>query len=136
MIVEPVRRLSAAALYTHAKYRRRVFEGAPSAAAAVTDWVDNYQAAKGIAGLEFGRRHAHDQASGSGKAKIELGEVKSDQGRQHRSWRPPARRNDRQEAVLIATGSRYHKIEARASENRHITPAVCTTATCDGALPG
>ena len=100
--------------------------------AAITDLVDNYPGfEKGVAGLELAQK-LQAQAERFG-AKIELGEVT---GLEPDGKKIKVHTSDGEilaKAVLIATGSDYHKVGV-PGEEEYYGRGVHYCATCDGAF--
>ncbi|MEO8784948.1 MAG: FAD-dependent oxidoreductase [Candidatus Saccharimonadales bacterium] len=125
--------LAAAVYTTREDIETLLFEkGVIGGLAAITDWVDNYPGfAKGLAGLELAEA-LRQQAERFG-AQIELGEVTkiSDEG--HYKRLETTSGDMLAEAVLIATGSDYKKINV-PGEQEYYAHGVHYCATCDGAF--
>jgi thioredoxin reductase (NADPH) len=125
--------LAAAVYTTREDIETLLFEkGVIGGLAAITDWVDNYPGfAKGLAGLELAEA-LRQQAERFG-AQIELGEVTKiiDEGQYKRLQTTSG--DMLAEAVLIATGSDYKKINV-PGEQEYYARGVHYCATCDGAF--
>ncbi len=125
----------AAAIYTTREKIDTVLleKGVIGGLAAITDMVDNYPGfEKGIEGLKLAQK-LQAQAERFG-AKIELGEVKGLKEEGDRIRVETLNNGDYlAKAVLIATGSDYHKIGV-PGETEYYGRGVHYCATCDGAF--
>ncbi len=124
----------AAAVYTTREKIDTVLleKGVIGGLAAITDMVDNYPGfEKGIEGLKLaGKLQAQAERFG---AKIELGEVKSLEKDGDRIRVETYDGDYLAKAVLIATGSDYHKLGI-PGEKEYYGRGVHYCATCDGAF--
>lgn len=124
----------AAAVYTTREKIDTVLleKGVIGGLAAITDMVDNYPGfEKGIEGLKLAEK-LQAQAERFG-AKIELGEVKTLKEEGDRVRVETFDGDYLAKAVLIATGSDYHKIGV-PGEKEYYGRGVHYCATCDGAF--
>lgn len=124
----------AAAVYTTRENIDTVLleKGVIGGLAAITDMVDNYPGfEKGIEGLELAQK-LQAQAERFG-AKIELGEVKGIKEEGDRVRVETFEGDYLAKAVLIATGSDYHKLGV-PGEKEYYGRGVHYCATCDGAF--
>lgn len=124
----------AAAVYTTREKIDTVLleKGVIGGLAAITDMIDNYPGfEKGIEGLKLAEK-LQAQAERFG-AKIELGEVKGIEKDSERIRIKTYDGDYSAKAVLIATGSDYHKLGV-PGEKEYYGRGVHYCATCDGAF--